>query len=186
MKVLVIGANGYLGPHVVKAIGKHHELLITDIKPPPEPTPHEFRLVDVTSLEQVMDAAKGMLRDSGLVEQVTLFESGHECLRQVLPSDALGRTKAVMFNLGYWPGHRRDVMTKPHTTLEALKQALEVLVQGGVVTVVMYSGHEGAGDESQSVLEWAAGLAQKQFHVVSYRRTNQQNSPPQLLAIEKQ
>ena len=60
MKVLVIGANGYLGPHVVRALENHHELLITDIKPPPAPTRHEFRRVDVTSLEQVSDAAKGM------------------------------------------------------------------------------------------------------------------------------
>ena len=60
MKILIIGANGYLGPHVVKALENHHELLITDIKPPPTPTRHEFRNVDVTSLDQVSGAAKGV------------------------------------------------------------------------------------------------------------------------------
>ncbi|MDA1312871.1 MAG: NAD(P)-dependent oxidoreductase [Acidobacteria bacterium] len=60
MKALILGANGYLGPHVIKALEADHELLITDIKPPPSETPHKFRQVDATNLEQVMDAAEGM------------------------------------------------------------------------------------------------------------------------------
>ena len=65
MNVLIIGANGYLGPHVVKALAPHHRLRVTDIKPPPAEIKrdfqdHEFRLVDVTSSEQVTSAAEGM------------------------------------------------------------------------------------------------------------------------------
>ena len=60
MKVLIIGATGYLGPHVVKALEDHHQLLLTDIKPPKENTPHPFERVDVSSMEQVQRAAEGM------------------------------------------------------------------------------------------------------------------------------
>ena len=60
MKALILGASGYLGPHVVKALEGQHELLITDIKPPASETRHPFRYVDVTELDQVMDAAEGM------------------------------------------------------------------------------------------------------------------------------
>ena len=60
MKALIIGANGYLGPHVVKALEQHHELRITDIKPPAQKSRHEFFHVDVTSLDQVRKAAMGM------------------------------------------------------------------------------------------------------------------------------
>ena len=60
MKALIIGANGYLGPHVVNALEQHHELRITDIKPPAQKSRHEFFHVDVTSLDQVRKAAKGM------------------------------------------------------------------------------------------------------------------------------
>ena len=31
MKVLILGANGMLGPHVVKALEGRHELRLTDI-----------------------------------------------------------------------------------------------------------------------------------------------------------
>jgi hypothetical protein len=60
MKVLIIGASGYLGPHVVKALEPHHELRVTDIKPPANKSRHEFQRVDITSLDQVRKAAEGM------------------------------------------------------------------------------------------------------------------------------
>lgn len=65
MNVLIVGANGYLGPHVVKALAPHHRLRITDIKPPPDEIKkefgeHEFAQVDVTSFEQVEQAARGV------------------------------------------------------------------------------------------------------------------------------
>jgi len=65
MNVLIVGANGYLGPHVVAALAPRHRLRITDIRPAPAAlraalAGHEFRDVDVTVPEQVMDAARGM------------------------------------------------------------------------------------------------------------------------------
>ena len=65
MNVLIIGANGYLGPHVVEALAPHHHLRITDIKPPPAAiqqafSSHEFMDVDATSPDQVMRAARSM------------------------------------------------------------------------------------------------------------------------------
>ena len=65
MKVLIIGANGYLGPHVVRALAPHHQLRITDIKPAPAEVRqkyagHEFRDLDVTKGDDVIRAAEGM------------------------------------------------------------------------------------------------------------------------------
>lgn len=65
MNVLLLGANGYMGPHVVPVLAPHHRLRITDIKPAPAAirkqfADHEFRDVDITSQDQVMRAAAGM------------------------------------------------------------------------------------------------------------------------------
>ena len=59
MNVLILGGNGILGPHVVKALEAHHTLRITDVKAL-EKTKHEFRSVDMSSIAEVMDAAEGM------------------------------------------------------------------------------------------------------------------------------
>lgn len=60
MKVLVLGASGYLGPHVARALAPEHQLLLTDIRPPEQELGQEFRLVDASSHGQVMRAAEGM------------------------------------------------------------------------------------------------------------------------------
>ena len=58
MKVLILGSNGYLGPHVVKALEPHYELRLTDIKP--IQTKHESVRVDISCLDEVMRAAENM------------------------------------------------------------------------------------------------------------------------------
>ena len=65
MNVLLLGANGYMGPHVVRALAGEHHLRLTDIQPPPPDVreafkDHEFRDVDVTDPDQVASAAEGM------------------------------------------------------------------------------------------------------------------------------
>ncbi len=65
MNVLLIGANGYMGPHVVETLAPHHHLRITDVKPPPSEirekySRHEFRDLDVTDTDQVLKHAEGM------------------------------------------------------------------------------------------------------------------------------
>ena len=59
MRVLLIGANGMLGPHVVKALGNIHQLRLTDINDAPE-TVHEYVQLDVANLDAVTEAAEGM------------------------------------------------------------------------------------------------------------------------------
>jgi hypothetical protein len=56
---------------------------------------------------------------------------------------------------------------------------------GGEITIVAYTGHEGAQEEADAVEYWASLLPQKQFSVLSYRFLNQLNNPPFLLVVEK-
>jgi hypothetical protein len=60
MNVLILGGAGMLGPYVVKALAPHHNLRVTDVTRPEGDLPGEFVQVDVSSLEQVVDAAAGM------------------------------------------------------------------------------------------------------------------------------
>ncbi|MBI4220844.1 MAG: NAD-dependent epimerase, partial [Chloroflexi bacterium] len=48
MKILVLGANGMLGPWVIQALRDRHELLLTDIVEPKSKTGHQFRRVDAS------------------------------------------------------------------------------------------------------------------------------------------
>jgi hypothetical protein len=113
MNVLIIGANGYLGPHVVEALAPHHHLCITDVQPPPAGSKtrlagHEFRDLDVTSLDQVMDAAKG--RDAIL--NLSVVRSDPVLAFRV---NTLGCYHVMLAAVEY--GIRRIINTGPHFTI---------------------------------------------------------------------
>ena len=58
MKVLLLGGNGYMGPHLVRVLEKSHQLRITDIMP--IESEHETMIVDVANSDQVITAADGV------------------------------------------------------------------------------------------------------------------------------
>lgn len=60
MNVLILGATGYLGPHVARALAARHKVLMTDVQAPPSDPGFPFRKIDVSSLDQMLDVASGM------------------------------------------------------------------------------------------------------------------------------
>jgi len=67
-----------------------------------------------------------------------LLLRGHEEMTAWFAQSAsLPRPQAVMFNLGYRPGGNKSVITRPETTVTALVSALDLVVPGGVITVVL-------------------------------------------------
>ncbi len=92
---------------------------------------------------------------------------------------------AVVFNLGYLPGGDHSITTTAGTTLEGLECALKTIRPGGIVTVVMYDGHEAGSEEKKAVLEWAEALDSKKYHVAYVSLLNQKNHPPEILWITR-
>ncbi|WP_028551427.1 class I SAM-dependent methyltransferase [Paenibacillus sp. UNC451MF] len=116
---------------------------------------------------------------------VQLHLNSHALLKEILTEAARGTVGAVMFNLGYLPGADQHTITKPESTLPALQAALDMLRVGGILTIALYTGHEGGGHEAEAVHEWLGQLSQKQYQVLEYRFLNRSNNPPYLIAVEK-
>lgn len=135
--------------------------------------------------ETALDRTRERLRDTEGAAPVELFRTGHEQMCDCLPEEVCGRVSAVMFNLGYLPGSDSSCITRPDTTRAALRAAVEVVRPGGVITVVVYTGHAGGDEEAEAVRRWAEAQPQDRLHVLSYDFMNQKNNPPHLLAIEK-
>ncbi|KAL2897179.1 putative rRNA methylase YtqB [Bienertia sinuspersici] len=67
-------------------------------------------------------------------------------------------TMLVAFNLGYLPGGDKGIITKSATTLLALEAAKELLLPGGIISVVAYIGHPGGREEYEIVRAFASEL----------------------------
>ena len=107
MKILILGANGFLGPHVVKALEGEHTLRLTDINELDD-TPHEYLKVDVADLDQVVAAAEGM--DAIINLSVLRYD------RQVA-FDVNARGCYNMMTAAVRHGIRRVINTGPHYTI---------------------------------------------------------------------
>ncbi|MEM7144829.1 MAG: class I SAM-dependent methyltransferase [Verrucomicrobiota bacterium] len=115
----------------------------------------------------------------GLRGIVDLHLVGHEEMGRVVT----GPVRAVMFNLGYLPGGDHGFVTEPGTTVAGLEAALGVLGPGGLVTVVVYPGHEGGAEEAVAVEEWVGGLG-GEGKVLVNERGGGGEGVPYLVAVE--
>jgi SAM-dependent methyltransferase len=96
--------------------------------------------------------------------QVHLHVLGHERMGELVE----GPVDAVMFNLGYLPSGDKSVITRTSSTLPALETAAKLLGGGGILTVVVYPGHEGGAEEAEAVSRWFQTLRRDYYRVVHF------------------
>ncbi|MDR7000483.1 class I SAM-dependent methyltransferase [Neobacillus niacini] len=135
--------------------------------------------------ENAIAASRDRLSQQAMLDRVTLFHTGHENIKQKIPAADYGRIKGAIFNLGYLPGSDKTVVTKPVTTIAAVKQLLDIMEPEGIIILVIYHGHSEGALERDALLEYCQKLDQKSAHVLMYQFINQQNNPPFIVAIEK-
>ncbi|ACB83752.1 class I SAM-dependent methyltransferase [Natranaerobius thermophilus] len=131
--------------------------------------------------KQALETTWKRLQQEGLHERVRLLNKGHEKLIE----DVEGPVSCVMFNLGYLPGSDKKVVTEPQNTIRAIEGALSLLKAGGLLTIVLYPGHETGMIESQVVQDYLMRLDQTKFHTKKIISLNFKNNPPYLMAVLK-
>lgn len=133
--------------------------------------------------EEALSMTKEKLLLTGLLPQTKLILDGHEKMdKYILEHNSI---RAVTFNLGYLPGGDKKIITKPTTTISALNQCLPLLRKQGIISIMVYSGHDGGKEEMRNIDEFVRGLPQENYQVLSYRFINQVNNPPYLYIVEK-
>ena len=130
-------------------------------------------------------AALQRLENAHVAERATLVHAGHETLGEHIPLEYQGSVAVGMYNLGYLPGSDKETITRARTTIASLEALMPMLRQHGVITVHIYTGHEGGTEEGSGVLEWSRHLDWKEWRVARYDFTNKQHNKETLLIIER-
>ena len=130
--------------------------------------------------EEAIKSTRKKLEKSQLIDRVKLILDGHENMDSYITEGV----SCVLFNLGYLPRAKHQIITKPDTTIKAIEKSL-VLKPHGVVSIAIYTGHEGGMDEFNAVFEYVKNLDQTKFNVLNCNFVNQINNPPRLVLIEK-
>ena len=131
--------------------------------------------------EEAIKSTKKKVERDNMTDRVELILDGHQNLDKYVKEEV----SCVVFNLGYLPRAKHVVITKPDTTLEAIKKSLKLLKPNGIRSIAAYRGHEGGLEEKNYICEYLDNLNQNEFNVLHMQFTNQINNPPQLILIEK-
>lgn len=142
---------------------------------------HNGKVYAIDIQENAIERTGKLLDDHGLRGRAVLVRGDHRFLNQYVD----GPVRAVMFNLGYLPGGNKAMVTRPDTTVAAVQTALELVSTGGLITLVVYTGHPGGEMELKQLYNLVSGLNQTRFQVIHVCFPNQVNNPPQLIAIQK-
>ena len=149
--------------------------------------------------EEAVRATRERLEESGYGEalaegRIHVMRLGHEHMAEYFRTLAddpgtLPRAKAfagvIVFNLGFLPGGDKGITTKAETTLEAVRQSMDLLAQDGLICITMYSGHEEGKREKAELLKFAEALDSHVWHVSYIQMLNQKKDPPEILLITR-
>lgn len=155
--------NGYDTLYLAKIIGEEGFLYSFDIQ------------------KEALISTKEKLEKENLLSRTKLILDGHENMDKYINK----KINFIIFNLGYLPKGDHNIITKPHTTIEAIKKGMNLLKPNGIISIAIYSGHEGGEYEKNELYKFLTKTNQEQFNVLSSSFINQVNNPPELILIEK-
>ena len=91
----------------------------------------------------------------------------------------------ILFNLGYLPGGNKAITTLWESTEKGIRESLDLLKPGGLLSITAYPGHEEGYREWVHLKAMVKELDQKEFTIQQIEFPNQKNHPPKVFFIEK-
>lgn len=99
-----------------------------------------------------VERSRALFEENGLSDIAEFFEVGHERMLEFIPPEFFGKVGCVFFNLGWLPDSDKTRITKPETTLAALKCAFRIIDKNrAFLSVASYRGHAGGAEEFDAV-----------------------------------
>ncbi len=144
--------------------------------------PAKLYLIDLQ--EKALEQTRLKLEDSSLLAKATDKIFIQNCHASFPPFILPSSIKLIVYNLGYLPGGDKTITTLVSTTLASLKQALVLLIKGGLISVTCYPGHLEGALEEQLLLPFVQQLDPNQWECCHHRWINRLKAPS-LLILKK-
>ena len=107
-------------------------------------------------------------------EQVAYINASHATFPDTIAKNSV---RLIVYNLGYLPGGDKSLTTKTSSTLTSLENAIDLLMQGGALSLMLYPGHEEGEKEAKAVVEFAKNLPQTKWEVTHHTHPDNPKSP---------
>ena len=116
-----------------------------------------------------------LLTEHNVRSRAKLILDGHQHMNQYAGTES---ADVICFNFGYLPGGDHKIATSPASSIEAIRQGLDILKQGGMMSLCVYSGGDTGFEEKDAVLGVLKKLPPQEYTVIVNEYYNRQNCPP--------
>lgn len=124
--------------------------------------------------QQALEHTKERLQGAGYDDCAVLISASHERMAEYVKEEV----GAVVFNFGYLPGGDHRIATTGETSVAAIRQGMELLRTGGVMSLCIYSGGDTGYEEKEQILGFLQELDPKKWLVIATEYLNRKNHPP--------
>lgn len=133
------------------------------------------RVISMDIQEMAIEKTRTRLAKEQLSDRVEVVLDSHVHMDRYAKEESVS---LIMFNLGYLPGGDHSLSTKAETTIEALEKGLTLLHEGGMISLLIYSGGDSGFEEKNRVLAWLRELPDDKYTVLVEAFYNKPNNPP--------
>lgn len=132
--------------------------------------------------EQAVNSTLKRLQEENLANRCKVHLMGHEHMREFAESASVD---CIMFNFGWLPGGDHHVGTRAETSIEALKQALNLIKPGGIISLCLYYGGLSGFEERDALLAFFQEIDSGEYTVLLHDFLNRSGCPPLFVLIER-
>ena len=132
--------------------------------------------------EDAVNSTRALLVEKGLERRAeVLLESHSEMGKYAKPQSV----SCITFNFGWLPKGDHNIFTRKETSIPAIEAGLELLRDGGIMTLILYYGRETGFEEKDALLAYLPTLDSGKYTVVEMPFVNRSNCPPIPIVIFK-
>ena len=124
--------------------------------------------------EEAVESTRRLLEENGCRNAEVILDSHSNVDRYA----EKGKVRAVMFNFGWLPGGDHRIFSRPETSMEAIRKALDLLSPGGVISICIYYGKETGTAERDALLPFLETLDPQIYTVITARFSNRRGEVP--------
>jgi 23S rRNA U2552 (ribose-2'-O)-methylase RlmE/FtsJ len=141
----------------------------------------EGRLVAMDIQKEAIEATKARVA-ANVPEPPRQLEFVHDSHKNIVQHVGSNVASLVCFNTGYLPGSNdKSVKTEVESTLDALEGSLETLCDGGLVSFLCYTGHDGGQEEYEAIRKFTSELSSAHWKSSEFRLLNSPSAPVMVL-----
>ena len=132
--------------------------------------------------QAAVERTRALLEEKGFSNGTVILD-GHQHMDAYCKKESVD---AVVFNFGWLPGGDHTSFTRKDTSIPAIQTGLELLRQGGVMSLCLFYGRNNGYEERDAVLALVRGLDDRRYSVMVIDFANRKNDPPIFVWIVKE